>query len=112
MHALVEERVPEIGLRLALGARPVQIWRRQLLETAIVVALGGGAGLLLASALLHALDALPVPYEVRAYLGSPTPSTFVAASVAALLALCSFVAAWQPARRAASIEAIEALRST
>lgn len=111
MHALVEERIGEIGLRIALGARPGQIRRRQLLETATVVILGGGGGLLVATGLLHALDAIPLPAEVRAYLGSPTPSIAVASSVALLLAACALVAGWQPAHRAASIQPIEALRA-
>src|SRR5262249_36518464 len=44
MFVTVEERVHEIGLRLAIGASPRQIRRRHLLEAACVVATGGGIG--------------------------------------------------------------------
>lgn len=109
-YALVEERVSEIGLRLALGARPGQIRTRQLLETLLLVAVGGGVGFALAAALLWGMNALPLDAEVRAYLGSPVPSAAVAASVALLLGACALVAGWHPARHAASIQPVEALR--
>ncbi|MCC6673395.1 MAG: ABC transporter permease [Planctomycetes bacterium] len=110
MHALVDERVREIGLRLALGARPLQIRARALLEAALLVAVGGGGGLGLASLLLLGLDALPLDRSVRAYLGSPVPSLPVAAGIAALLGACALVAGWHPARRAAAVQPVEALR--
>lgn len=110
MFALVEERVREIGLRLALGARPAQVRARQLVEVLAIVAVGGGGGLLLATLVLWGIDAIPFGDAVKAYLGSPVPSPLVALSVAALLGGCALVAGWQPAARAAAVEPVEALR--
>ena len=110
MFVLVEERVPEIGLRMALGATPRQVRRRQLLETACVVAIGGGGGLLLASALLLVIDQLPMPPDAKAYLGHPLLSVATALLIAGILGVCASIAGWHPAARAASVQPIEVLR--
>ena len=110
MFVLVEERTTEIGLRMALGATPAQIRRRQLLETFVVVAIGGGLGLLLAAALLWAVDQLPLDPIAKGYLGSPQLDLRSGSTVAALLGLCAGVAGWHPAARAAAVQPMEALR--
>ncbi|MBK8097170.1 MAG: ABC transporter permease [Planctomycetes bacterium] len=110
MFVLVEERVPEIGLRLALGATPAQIRRRQLLETVAVVLLGGGIGLLLAALLLAALGQLPLPADARNYLGTPALAPATAALIASLLGLAAAFAGRYPAARAAAVMPVEALR--
>jgi putative ABC transport system permease protein len=107
---LVEERVPELGLRLALGAAPRQLRQRQLLETAVVVAVGGGAGLALAAGLLAALALLPMDPVAKGYLGDPNLSVPAALTIAGLLGLAAAVAGWHPAARAAAVQPVEALR--
>jgi putative ABC transport system permease protein len=108
--ALVEERVREFGLRLALGATPGQIRARQLLETALVVGIGGVGGLLGATALLQVLARLPLDAVAKAYLGDPTLSLPTAAGLVLLLGICAGLAGWQPAARAAAVQPVEALR--
>lgn len=107
---LVEERVREIGLRMALGASPRQIRRRQLLETACVVAIGGGGGLVLASLLLFAVNRLPLDAVAKSYLGEPLLSSATTLVIALLLGLSAGVAGWHPAARAAAVQPVEALR--
>jgi putative ABC transport system permease protein len=107
---LVEERIPELGLRQALGATPQQIRRRQLLETAVVVAVGGGLGLLLAALVLWGINQLPLDPMAKGYLGEPLLAPATALLIAGLLGLCAGVAGWYPAARAAAVQPMEALR--
>ncbi len=107
---LVEERIPELGLRQALGATPQQIRRRQLLETVVVVAVGGGIGLLLAALVLWGINQLPLDPMAKGYLGEPLLAPATALLIAGLLGLCAGVAGWYPAARAAAVQPMEALR--
>ncbi len=110
MFARVEAKRRELGLRRALGLTARGIVLRQLLETVLVVAAGGGAGFLLSVLLLAGLDALPFDARAKGYLGSPVPSAWTALQVIGLLALVTLVAGLQPARAAARVLPVEALR--
>ena len=110
MYALVEERVQETGLRLALGAMPRQILCRQLLESACVTALGGGCGRLASAVLLFGLDQLPIPTDAKGYLGTMRLSLPTSLTIAGLLGVAAGIAGWHPARRAAAVQPVEALR--
>jgi predicted permease len=102
-HHAVVRRTPELGLRLALGARPGQLTRLLLRETGALVAAGLGLGLAAALALTRAMA--PLLYGVSA----ADPATF--AGVALLLAAAALLAAWLPGRRAARLDPAIALRS-
>ena len=81
---LVEERIPEIGLRMAFGATPRQIRRRQLAETLAMVGIGGGGGggLLLAAALFWGVNQLPFDPIAKGYLGEPVLSVTTSLTIA------------------------------
>lgn len=99
---VVSQRTREIGVRMALGAARGDISRMVLREGALVVLIGIGLGLAAALALTRLMLALL--YDV-----SPTdPATF--AAVPLLLALVALLASWMPARRAAAVEPLEAIR--
>ncbi len=114
MIVMVQERVREIGIRMAVGARPGQITRRFLLEGLLTMAVGGGAGLGLSRALVGLasvlMNAIPSK-EYREYMGHPVLSAGTALAVAAVLGLIGLAAAWVPARRAALVDPVEALRT-
>jgi predicted permease len=99
---LVQQRQSEIGVRIALGARPVDVAgafvRRGLLLTAIGIAIG------LAGAWLLTRFLTAVLYGV----GPTDPMTF--AGVAVLLFVAAGLASWLPARRAARIDPMTTLR--
>jgi len=99
----VARRTRELGLRMALGARPVEIQRLILGESLRVAAWGIPIGL--------ALLAVAAWYARSLVLGvSALDARIYVASAAAVLAI-TLAAAWLPARRATRVDPMAALRS-
>jgi len=98
----VARRTQEVGVRVALGARPSDILRLILNQTALPVLLGLAVGLAGAFAVSRLLTGML--YEVR----PSDPLTYAAASL--LLGGVAALAAYWPARRAAKIDPVTALR--
>lgn len=102
MSYVVAQRTGEIGVRVALGARTEDVMRLVLWQSMRPVLLGLAAGTAIAVAATRAMTSLL--YSVKA----TDPLSFTVA-IAALLTV-AFVATWRPARRAAAVDPIEALR--
>jgi predicted permease len=98
----VARRTREIGIRMALGAGPSTILRLIMGEGAIMLLSGIALGFVLAAATGKILSG--ILYEV----GALDPIAFTAAPL--LLAIAALVATWLPARRAAALNPVEALR--
>ena len=102
LAALVHERRREIGVRLALGARPaalmVLIVRRGLILTAVGMAIGVAGAIALGRYMATVLYGV-TPVD---------PATFAAMS--GLLLATAAIASWLPARRAARVDPVETLR--
>ena len=98
----VAQRTREIGIRMALGARSVEVLRLTLGQGMRLAAAGGLVGLAAALALTRFVQSLL--YEV----GAADPLTF--ALVTLLLVLVALAACYIPARRAARIDPMAALR--
>jgi predicted permease len=100
---VLARRTTEIGVRLALGARPDQVVGMILREFSMVVAMGLTAGI---------IAMLGLSQLVRKFLFGlhpNDPATIVIA--AAALGLVAFMAAFVPARRASRLDPMNALRS-
>lgn len=95
-------RFREIGVRLALGAQPSQIRSLILGHGMVLLAIGGGIGIV--SAIALSLFLQRVLFDVK----SVDPNSFV--FVSAVLLFTTFVACWIPARRAGRVNPIVALR--
>jgi ABC-type antimicrobial peptide transport system permease subunit len=98
----VARRTREIGIRMALGAGPAAVLRLIMGEGAIMLLSGIALGFVLAAATGKILSG--ILYEV----GALDPIAFTVAPL--LLAIAAFVATWLPARRAAALNPVEALR--
>lgn len=100
---IVSQRTREIGVRMALGAERIDV-SRMVLKQALVLALGG-VGIGLVGAALSTRLMASLLYGV-----SPMdPLTFT--GVALTLCGVALLASWIPARRAAGVDPLEALRA-
>lgn len=107
MNIVVEERTREIGLKMALGAKKRFVLSQFLFETLLITLIGGAIGLALSAAIVTFFPKTSIEQEI----GRPTFSLGVALVTVALLGLVGFLAGFAPARRAANLNPVEALRS-
>jgi putative ABC transport system permease protein len=100
---VVAQRTREIGIRMALGARPGEVLGMMLREGAALSAVGVAIGLPLAALLGRALSSML--FDVKPL----DPVVFTLAP--AVLGLAAFVATWIPAGRATRVNPVTALRA-
>jgi putative ABC transport system permease protein len=106
MYVVLEERMKEIGIKLAIGAKPRFIQTQFLLETLTITGFGGALGFLITIGVLAAF-----PYAgLDEYVGTPKASPLVLLSTSALLGLIGFIAGYFPARRASMLDPVVALK--
>jgi putative ABC transport system permease protein len=104
MSYIVTQRTAEIGLRLSLGATPASVARAIVREGGIVAIVGVGVGVVIALASGRLMSAL-------IYGISPRDPIVFAATTVGLFGL-TLLACWVPARRAAKLNPVEALRTS
>jgi putative ABC transport system permease protein len=102
MAYVVEQRTNEIGLRMALGATPGGVVSMVLRRASLLISLGLGIGLAVAWSLSTSVQAFL--FDVR----SSDPRIFALAAV--MLTMAGLVASGVPARRAARVDPLVALR--
>lgn len=103
MAYAVAQRQRELGVRLALGAQPDDLQGLVLREGAVLAAIGVVAGVVIAWSFTPLLNALLFETSSR------DPITFVVGPV--VLVLVAMFACWLPARRAARVDPMVALRA-
>ena len=99
----VSQRTREMGVRMALGARPVDISRLIVGEGMVLALVGLGLGIAAAFGITRLLASL--------LLGVSATDPVIFVAIAALLAVVSALSSYLPARAAAKVDPITALRA-
>ncbi len=116
MLILVKERTREIGIRKAIGATPMSVIGLVLLESVLITTVAGYIGLVMGVGLMELIN---MGLERAAAAGGPSNNTFflnptvdfkTAVSATLILILSGALAGYLPARKAANVTPIEALR--
>ena len=100
---MVTQRVPEIGVRLALGASPGQVFRQVIGQGLRLAVAGVVVGLVAAAAATRLVQGLLFNTSAT------EPAVYIALS--ALLLAMAVLACYVPARRAMRVDPMTALRS-
>jgi putative ABC transport system permease protein len=106
MNVVIEERTREIGIKMALGAKPRLILSQFLLETLVLTVVGGAIGILITMGVCAIFPA----FNLTVYVGNPGISPSTAAATAAMLGLIGFVSGYFPARTAANLDPVMAMK--
>lgn len=107
MFVSVRERVHEIGIRRAIGAKPKSIIIQILAESVAITTLFGYIGLVAGMAILQVLDSLLGDTEG---FSNPTVDISIALQVTAALIVAGAIAGLFPALKATKVKPVEALR--
>jgi len=120
MLIVVKERTKEIGIRKAIGASPASVIGLILLESILITTIAGYIGLVLGTGLMEIINFfVEKQYELSAATNggngdtifrNPTVDLGVAITATLLLVIAGTIAGYIPAKRAARIKPIEALR--
>ncbi|KAB2969405.1 MAG: ABC transporter permease [Thermoanaerobaculia bacterium] len=106
MNVAVEERTKEIGIKMALGARRRYVIGQFLFETLTITMAGGLLGFLTSWLICAGFPKL----GLEEYVGTPVISTQVAGITTLVLGGIGLLAGYFPARTAASLRPVEALK--
>jgi putative ABC transport system permease protein len=110
MYVVVKERTREIGIKRAVGARRRDIISQFIFESVLIAVTGGGLGLLLAIGIVKLAWMIPANDGAMQFLGRPLLSNTVIVVAVGVLMIIGLLAGVFPARKAANIDPVDALR--
>jgi putative ABC transport system permease protein len=110
MFVVAKERTREIGIKRAVGAKRSYIIFQFIFESLLIAFIGGLFGLLISVGLIKLVWMFPAEGGAMTFLGRPMLSGSVLAVSIILLSAIGLIAGLFPARKAASIEPVDALR--
>ena len=106
MNVVLEERTKEIGIKMALGARKSFVLWQFVFETFLITGVGGTLGFLFSWGLISLFPS----FGLEDYVGVPSIDIWGAVVVVVVLGLVGLCAGIFPARRAANLQPVQALK--
>jgi len=110
MYVVVKERTREIGVKLAVGARRRHIMAQFVFEAVLIALTGGAIGLAFSVAVVALVNALPSDNDAMRYIANPMLSWPIALVCVSILITIGLLAGILPAKRAAALDPVDALR--
>ncbi len=110
MYVVVKERTREIGIKRAVGAKRRDIILQFIFESMLIAVIGGGIGLLIAIGIVKLVWMIPAEQGAMQFLGRPLLSNTVVLIAIGILTSIGLLAGVFPARKAANVDPVEALR--
>ncbi len=110
MYVVVKERTHEIGIKRAVGAKRKHIIFQIVFESLLIAFTGGGLGLLISKAVVKLMWSIPTSDGAMQFLGRPIMDNVVIAIAVGILTVIGLLAGLFPARKAAAIDPVDALR--
>jgi putative ABC transport system permease protein len=107
MYVVVKERTREIGVKMALGATTAHIMSQIIVESLLITAVGGFMGFWIAKIFEKGFPLL----KLTEFVGDPVISIDTVFVSVSIIGSIGFVAGFFPARRAAKLNPVEALKS-
>jgi putative ABC transport system permease protein len=107
MMIVVKDRTKEIGIRKSMGATPKSIISLILQESVLITAFAGYIGLVLGVGLLEIVSMALPPAD---YFANPEVNFNIAIGATLILIISGAIAGFVPARKAAAVKPVEALR--
>jgi putative ABC transport system permease protein len=107
MYIVVQERIKEIGVKRAVGAKKSNIMSQFFMETFFIIILGSSIGFLIALGITQVLQYIPI----KDFVGTPVISLPVVAATTVILSIIGLAAGLLPARRAANLNVVDCLRA-
>jgi len=110
MYVSAKKRTKEIGIKMALGAKKRYVLFQFVSEALMISLIGGAVGILLSFLTVGLFKALPLEGDVADLMAHPVISADIMFLTAMILGVIGFLAGLFPARKAASLRPVEALR--
>jgi putative ABC transport system permease protein len=110
MYVVVKERTREIGIKLAVGARKKHIMAQFMFEALSISLLGGLAGMTFSVLAVLIVDSIPASNPAMNYIANPKLSWTITLICGSILMLIGLLSGFLPARRAANLDPVDALR--
>jgi putative ABC transport system permease protein len=106
MHVVVEERTKEIGIKMSLGAKKRHVLSQFIFETLVITFIGGSIGFLFS---LFVVKVFPL-FKLEEYMGIPQITSTAVLIAVGVLGLVGLISGYFPARRAANLNPVQALK--